>query len=126
MNPGDLIIIEEKNWNSSLAAFLKKWDWGSCLYAAVMGGGLGMPTLAPVALGEELALMTVKNTKTGEEVVLKRLGDNSVLFRDRVVGVIIEVIKEDHRDFDVVKFFDQNSTMRYARRAVVESALELR
>lgn len=126
MNPGDLIIIEEENWNTSLVAFLKEWVWEDCLYAAVMGGGLGIPTLAPIAVEEEVGLMTVKSVKTGEEVVLKRLGDKSVLFRDRIVGVVIEVIKESHRDFDIIKFFDQNSTMRYARRAVVENALELR
>ena len=126
MDPGDLIIIEEKDWNTSLIAFLKEWDWENCLYAAVMGGGLGIPTLAPIAVEEELTLMTVKNAKTGEEVILNRLGDNSVLFRDRIVGVVIEVIKESHRDFDIIKFFDQNSTMRYARRAVVENSLEAR
>jgi len=126
MNPGDLIIVEEKAWNTSLVAFLKEWDWENCLYAAAMGGGLGIPTLAPIAVEEELTLMTVKNTKTGEEVILNRLGDNSMLFGDRLVGIIIEIIKENHRDFDVIKFFDQNSTMRYARRAVVENALEAR
>jgi hypothetical protein len=124
MKTGDLIIIKEESWNTSLITFLKKWDWEKCLYAAVMGGGLGIPTLAPLASGEELPLMTVKNVKTGKEYRLKRLGDNSMLFEKRLVGIIIDVIKEDHRDFDIIKFFDQSSIMRYVRRAVIESAME--
>ena len=124
MKSGDLVVIKEESWNTSLLAFIKKWDWEKCLYAAVMGGGLGIPTLAPLACGEELPLMTVKNMKTGEECRLKRLGDNSRLFEKQLVGIVIDVIKEDHRDFDIIKFFDQSSTMRYARRAVVENAVE--
>lgn len=109
LNTGDLIVIENTNKLSEfISQFYKKWATSNEAAMAMM---TGMAT-APV---------TAKEKQTGKKVELKYRGSGWKQFENkRLIGIVTEIMEEEHPDFDVIKIREQTGGVRYCRRYILE------
>ena len=60
--------------------------------------------------------------QTGKQVKLKYYGLNWFQFENkRLIGIVTEITKEEHRDLDVIKIREQTGGFRYCRRYILEN-----
>ena len=73
-----------------------------------------------MAKGEATAPATEK--QTGKQVKIKYYGSGFKPFENnRLIGIVTEITKEDHRDFDIIKIREQTGGVRYCRRYILEN-----
>ena len=79
------------------------------------------PTMATAI--STASYMIINERQTGEKIALKYYSTKWKPV-DRIVGVVTEILRERHRDFDVIKIREQSGKVKYCRRYIVEMAQE--
>lgn len=107
LKKGDLIAIENTDKLSEpIEQFHKKWATAAATYAAVP---------------RQMAATATEN-ETGKQVKLKYYGSGWKDFENnRLIGIVTEIMEEEHRDFDFIKVREQAGGFRYCRRYILEN-----
>ena len=118
LKKGDLIVIENTDClQKPINQFYKKWET-----ATVMA--MAMATAVSTATATVTAMATAMATEkqTGKKVKLKYYATGWKRFENnRLVGIVTEITKEDHRDFDLIRIREQTGGVRYCRRYILEN-----
>ena len=105
--PGDLVIIEDMTeFEKSVGDFRDKWT----TTATALGTVTAM----------EVATVTARNKQTDQKVEVKYCGRGWKRLPDTLTATVIDIRKEEHSDLDVIQMYDQEGTMRYCRRLILE------
>ena len=112
LKKGDLIVIENTdNLIKPINEFHKKWEASTT-----------PSKTAPTAMRTAPATATATERQTGKQVKLKYYGLGFKPFENRrLVGIVTEILKEEHRDLDVIKIREQTGGSRYWRRYILEN-----
>ncbi len=135
MKPGDLFLIDQEQFKKSYLSFRDKWT-------ATAGTAMAFPsatatetetetemeTATEMATATEMgtsttvrSATTVTNRTTNRKIRLNYYGHSfKPLTNNKIVGIVMEIIPEDNRDLDVIKFYDQG-VIRYCRRIILEA-----
>jgi hypothetical protein len=117
LKTGDLIAIENTdNLKKPINEFHKKW-------AATVTVTLATATATAMETETAMAMATAMTEKqTGKKLKLKYYGTRWKPFEDnRLVGIVTEIVKEEHPDLDVIKIREQTGGVRYCRRYILEN-----
>ena len=125
MNIGDLIIIDDlEKFKKSVDSFHDKWSPPSAV--STMALAMATPRATAMEMVTPVTVMVVATErKTNKKYKLKYYGWNFKLLENkRLVGLIAEIIKEEHKDFDIFKISEPSGQVRYCRRFVIENAMK--
>ena len=120
LKTGDRIAIEDADkLHNSVQSFYKKWSTEK---------SIAMATWTFKTQGSVIEVSKGLNShaiekQTGELVKLKYHGTHWKPFENkRLIGIVTEILKEGHGDFDVIKIREQTGGVRYFRRYILENA----
>ena len=129
LKTGDLIVIDNTDkLQKSINEFSKKWATApKTLLTTAMATEMATTTemaMATAAVRGQMAAppATVTEKQTGKQVKIKYHGLDWEQFENkRLIGIVTEITKEEHRDLDVIKIREQTGGSRYCRRYILEN-----
>ena len=113
LKTGDLIVIDNTDkLQKPIEQFHQKWE--------TTAESLAMAMVMATVTHRVTVMATEK--QTGKKIKLKYYGTGWKDFENkRLIGIVTEITKEDHRDFDIIKVREQTGGSRYCRRYILEN-----
>ena len=123
LKKGDLIVIENTdNLRKSINEFYKKWEMVRRTATSMALDAQFASAATATVIRMATSATTVTENETGKQVKIKYHGLGWKPFETkRLIGIVTEITKEEHRDLDVIKIREQTGGSRYCRRYILEN-----
>ena len=123
LKTGDLIVIEDTDkLSETINEFRKKWTATAMATPPLATRTATSWSAMTTRMVTTTAMETANENETGKKVNLKYRGSDWKTFENnRLVGIVTEILKEEHGDLDVIKIREQTGGSRYCRRYILEN-----